>query len=859
MSFETVLGESEFSTIIFENRSSYEADLLAFNELLHADYLFIGVKRANDISVLVGLENNKPLAPINYAKEGSPCEEVLINGAAGYESGIYKHFPDDQILSTLNAEGYLGACILNERNEDIGVLVAIFKQPKHDIRDWLHVFSLQAKLLSTQLQKDFFAKKTAQNMSLIGEISQMSHTGWWEYYPQVEKLIWSDEVYRIHGLPVGSDVNLDNAISFYTPEYASSLKTAFENLLDKHQPYNIECQIIDASNAKRWVSASGRAELHQDGTVKRIFGAFDDITEYKNAVILSEERAKKIQNILNNINDAVFSINTKGFITHCNDVALDMFGYERNELLLQPVEVLMPEPYAASHRRYMRNYLETGVGKIIGVGRQLPAKRKNGDVFQMELSLSETSDLGEKGFIGVIRDISERIEAQDTIYNLAFTDAVTHLRNQQWFHQRFKDLMLRASMNQEYLHILLLDIDNMAQLNARFGFGNGNFAIRKIAENLQSVIGHDYEIFKYGGDSFVVLSNKTYKKDALHKFDRGLVESALLNPRHFDVYIDSVKWSLTASLGSATFSPEGQSFESIINIIEQAVKKAKRSAPFGLCCISEDALHEFDRYLEIKSKLKHAIEFDELSVVLQPQVNQDGEISSFEALVRWHSEELGHVSPGEFIPIAEESSAICEIGDIVLQKSLRILSNFIENGVDTTIAINISARQIMMPEFVKLLLTRVQQFNVPPRMLMLELTETALVVDIELVKQTMLELAEYGFRFSIDDFGTGYSSLAYLKVLPISELKIDKYFVDDIGKNFDRKAGQIVDAIIEMAKALKVSCIAEGVENGAQLDYLVSRGCNKFQGYYFAKPQPEEHWVGAQQNCKLPLGSKSTV
>jgi diguanylate cyclase (GGDEF)-like protein len=470
----------------------------------------------------------------------------------------------------------------------------------------------------------------------------------------------------------------------------------------------------------------------------------------------------------------------------------------------------------------------------------------------MELSLSESFDQGERGFIGVIRDISERIEAQDTIYNLAYTDSVTRLRNQQWFHQRFKDLMLRASLKQEYIHILLLDIDNMAQINTRFGFGNGNYAIRKIAEQLLFVIGHDYEIFKYGGDSFVVLSKKTYIKEDLHKFDANLVESALLSPRHFDIVINSVKWSLTASLGSAIFNPQGQSFESIINVIEQAVKRAKRSAPFGLCHISEDGFKEFDRYLDIKSKLEQAIERDELSIVLQPQVTHDGTVSSFEALVRWYSKELGPVSPSEFIPIAEESYAICEIGDIVLRKTLSVISNFVKSGLKTSIAINISARQIVVPDFINSLLSRVNQYGIPPHMLMLELTETALVVDIELVKETMLELARFGFRFSIDDFGTGYSSLAYLKVLPISELKIDKYFVDDIGKDFDGKAAQIVDAIIEMAKALNVTCIAEGVESEEQLKYLIGKGCEKFQGYYFSRPEPEAHWAGINENTKLP-------
>ena len=852
MSFESVLNESEFSTIVLENRSAYEQDLLGFNELLHADYLFLGVKKADKISVLVGLAHDSPISQIEYDLEGSPCETVLLTGACGYKSDICEHFPDDQTLSELNAQGYLGAGLFNEKNQDIGLLVAIFNTPKHDINEWLQVFSLQAKLFSTQLQKDFFAIKTARNLSLIDEISRMSKTGSWEFYPETEKLIWSSETYRIFGLPVGSAINVQKAINSFAPGYTEELTLAFDNLRFHQQPYDIQCKIIDSSGTIRWVRASGKAELYKNGAVKRLFGAFEDITEYKTALTLNEERAMKIQNILNNINDAVFSIDVKGTITHCNDIALKTFGYTRSELIAQSVEILMPEPYASNHAFYMRKYMETGVGKIIGVGRQLPAKRKNGDIFQMELSLSESFDQGERGFIGVIRDISERIEAQDTIYNLAYTDSVTRLRNQQWFHQRFKDLMLRASLKQEYIHILLLDIDNMAQINTRFGFGNGNYAIRKIAEQLLFVIGHDYEIFKYGGDSFVVLSKKTYIKEDLHKFDANLVESALLSPRHFDIVINSVKWSLTASLGSAIFNPQGQSIESIINVIEQAVKRAKRSAPFGLCHISEDGFKEFDRYLDIKSKLEQAIERDELSIVLQPQVTHDGTVSSFEALVRWYSKELGPVSPSEFIPIAEDSYAICEIGDIVLRKTLSVISNFVKSGLNTSIAINISARQIVVPDFINSLLSRVNQYGIPPHMLMLELTETALVVDIELVKETMLELARFGFRFSIDDFGTGYSSLAYLKVLPISELKIDKYFVDDIGKDFDGKAAQIVDAIIEMAKALNVTCIAEGVESEEQLKYLIGKGCEKFQGYYFSRPEPEAHWAGINENTKLP-------
>ena len=162
------------------------------------------------------------------------------------------------------------------------------------------------------------------------------------------------------------------------------------------------------------------------------------------------------------------------------------------------------------------------------------------------------------------------------------------------------------------------------------------------------------------------------------------------------------------------------------------------------------------------------------------------------------------------------------------------------------VAINISAKQIVLPDFASSLIARINYYGIPSQMLILELTETALVVDIETVKNTMNELANYGFRFSIDDFGTGYSSLAYLKELPISELKIDKIFIDDIDNNSAKKGAPIVDAIIEMARALNVTSIAEGVETQEQVDYLTSKGCNRFQGYYFSKPQFVQHWHNSE-------------
>lgn len=841
-SFKSVFGEEEFTSIVLEHKKDFYDELIAFNNQLMADYLFLGARNSNTVKVLVGVSNNIKLESTEYGLVGSPCEQVLTTGACSYASDVCNTFPHDSALVELNAQAYLGAGIFNEHGEDIGILVAIYKNAQPDIHKFQYTFSVQAKLFAMRIQKDYLEIRTNHNMALLDEVSKISSTGAWEFYPDGDVLYWSPEVYRIHNVAVGQRMTKDKAMAFYTLDSHHRIKKAFSALVENNVPYDDEFQIVDSSGSTKWVRTSGKGEYDSQGKLKRYFGAFEDITEYKKTVSISEERARRIQNILNSINDAVISIDVNGTIKHCNDVAQRMFGYNYDELVSMPVEILMPEPYAINHKKYMKYYEQTGNAKIIGVGRQLPAKRKNGSIFQMELSLSESSDLGEKRYVGVIRDISERIEAQDAIYNLAYTDPVTHLRNSQWFQKEFQDLMVRSATRNDYVHVLLLNMDNMAQFNTRLGFSNGNKALQVIAEKLLFIIGQDYDIYKYSGDSFIVLSKKTYGKKDVYRFDPGLIENALLNPRHYEVKIDKNNFSLSASLGSAIFNPAEQTLESVINVLEHAVKLAKKSAPFGLCHISGDGIEEFDRYLAIKEKLKLAIQRDELSLALQPQVDQEGYLTSFEALVRWQSPELGWVSPGDFIPIAEESHIICDIGEVVLDKTLLVLKEFIAKGIDASIAINISARQIILPDFASSLLARVKKHGIPPQMLVLELTETALVVDIQLVKQTMLELAKFGFRFSVDDFGTGYSSLAYLKELPITELKIDKFFVDDICEENSGKASQIVDAIIEMSKALGVTCVAEGVETESQLSYLAQRGCDRFQGYYFSKPLPVSHW-----------------
>lgn len=631
-------------------------------------------------------------------------------------------------------------------------------------------------------------------------------------------------------------------MGFYAPQSQEKIKRAFHDLTTNLEAYDLELAFTDAGGNAKWVRTTGNSEVDQQGKLVRVYGTFEDVTEARLISARLKEHSETLENILNNLNDAVITINCEGQIRQCNEVAVRLFGYDKNELIGANVAMLMPQPYAMKHDSYMQHYKATGEAKIIGVGRQLPARRKNGDVFQMELSLTESVEKGEKQYIGLVRDITERLEAQDAIYNLAFTDNVTQLRNSQWFEREAKELMFEAMRKNHCIYAVLLDVDKMASFNQRFGFNAGDKALKQIADKLQTVIGNEYAIFKFDADAFIILSRRTACKSDTSAFGAHLLESALLNAKNYKIQIGDARHTLSCSAGSAIFDPSEHSFETMLIVLEHALRNAKKSAPFGLCHLAKDGIREYDKFVALQEKVHSVVKNGELGLAFQPQFNVSGNVVAFEALVRWHSPDFGWVSPADFIPIAEENGAIYVIGEWVVSRACDALNELITMGIQTTVAINISAMQIVIPEFSLFLIRTLKEKNIPPQLLLLELTETALVSDMTLVRNTMHELAELGFRFSIDDFGTGYSSLAYLKELPIAELKVDKYFVDDIDDDSDKAEFVIVDAIINIAKALGVQCVAEGVENEVQRNYLSRIGCDIFQGYQFSKPLLDEEW-----------------
>lgn len=842
--YENRISRESVRRLLESNLELLKSRLLKLNDAARCDLLFVATldNKLTAASSVIVISGKKRIDNFQYDLEGSPCHRVLTGKACAIPNNVSEAYPNDDALKNIAAQGYIGVPIFDSQGQSVAILVGIYQRPEPKSPDFLYIFELVAENTGQLIERTFFESKSRSRLALLKEVEQISDTGAWEYHVSTDNLYWSEEVYSIHALTPQIQITTDSAMAFYTEDARPKIKVAFYQALKSGAPYSLELTIVDAKGEKKWVRTSGKVVKNQRGDVERVYGAIEDITAEKTLLFDATQKSTRLQSILDNLNDAVITINTSGIIEHTNAVALDMFGYTDSELKGQNVKILMPEPYASKHDQYLHHYALTGKAKIIGVGRQLPGKRKNGEVFQMELSLTKAVCNEQTEYIGIIRDISERIKARDTIYNLAYTDSISGLKNKRWLEKECKDLLARAKVQGHYIYAALIDIDKMAQFNLQHGFENGDRAIKQIAMALSENIARGSRLYKNGADSFVLLNLSTRTKVHSDEFNCQKVESALLNKTNFVVRLGENTFSMSASLGSCICEAANHNFETIMDTLEHALRQAKQKKPLGAFFVDEAGLLAYERFKRIRQLLDTVTQSGELNIVLQPQYNSDGNIKASEALIRWQSAELGFVSPADFIPIAEETNDIIEIGDWVLEQVCEVLTETQKKGIETRIAVNISGKQIVAPDFERKLIKLIQRYNVSPASLMLELTETTLVSDIELVKQVMGSITEKGFQFSIDDFGTGYSSLSYLKELPISELKIDKYFVDDILARNDHSAGKIVNLVIDMAKALGVQCVAEGVETVQQVDFLSHRGCDLYQGYYFSKPLNKDDW-----------------
>ncbi len=461
---------------------------------------------------------------------------------------------------------------------------------------------------------------------------------------------------------------------------------------------------------------------------------------------------------------------------------------------------------------------------------------------------------------GILLDISQRKEAESEIQHLAFYDPLTGLPNRRLWLDRLHKLVDASPHSVEQGAVVFIDLDNFKTLNDTHGHDMGDLLLKEAAYRLQSAVRKNDLVARLGGDEFVVLLKGGRETAEVFRRNVEMVAEKIRAAMDKPYRLRGNEHHSTASLGIYIFDTAVDSVSDMLKRADLAMYQSKAAGRNAICFFAPEMQDTLSRRAVLEASLRTALRRQQFLLYYQPQVNDEGKLLGFEALLRWQHPELGLLPPGEFIQLAEETGLIVPIGMWAIDRACRQLAVWADEPAHQalTLSVNVSARQFMHEQFVDHVLEVVRRHRINPRHLTLELTESLLVDHVNEVILKMKTLKASGIGFSLDDFGTGFSSLSYLRRLPLNELKIDHSFFRNL-LTIETDAA-IVRTIVVLAQSLKLDLIAEGVEDERQRDFLASHGCHAYQGYLFAAPMDEESMQRyLQQASPLPPTTRTEL
>ena len=662
----------------------------------------------------------------------------------------------------------------------------------------------------------------------LAEAQRIAHIGSWEWDLASDVLSWSDEMYRIWGVEPGQFKPTYLAVlGSVHDDDRDAVRSAIGGCLVTHKSSAVDHRILRPGGEVRWISSQGVPEVDETGKLQRLRGTAQDITDRRRV-------EEQFRDLLETAPDGIVIVDGDGRIVLVNRQTEKLFGWTRDHLIGQSVETLLPERFRARHLIHRQGYSGSDLQlRPMGADLDLYARRADGTEFPVEISLSPLRTEQGLWVSAAVRDVSERKQAQVELAHQAVHDALTGLPNRVLVAERLDQALARSSRNGSEVAVLFIDLDRFKLINDSRGHAAGDDLLVTVADRLRRVVRTGDVVARFGGDEFVVVC-----EGQTAAFESALVAERILEVLRDPVVIDGQEIFLSASVGIAVADGTGGS-DSLLRDADAAMYRAKAKGRSRSEFFDATMRTEAIEHLETQSALHRAIERDELRVFYQPVVDLGtGAVTGVEALVRWQHPQHGLVSPASFIPLAEETGLIVPIGTWVLRETTAQLARWRDHhwGRELTANVNLAARQLRQPDLVPALMSALLDGGLDPGALCLELTETTFMEDAGTHRETLAGIRDLGVSLAIDDFGTGYSSLTYLKRFPVSVLKIDQAFVRGLGQDASDTA--IVKSVIDLAHALGLVVVAEGVETGAQVAHLRELGCDLAQGYFFARPQP---------------------
>jgi diguanylate cyclase (GGDEF)-like protein/PAS domain S-box-containing protein len=654
----------------------------------------------------------------------------------------------------------------------------------------------------------------------------------WDYDIQKKKLFISNKWQELVGYEEKDlAYSIKNWRKYLHPNDRVTVFKELNETIEGKRKYLDNVHRIQHSNGSWiWIHLTGKVKFDTDGKPIRIIGTHRDITQKK---ILRLEIAQQAK-IIEQIHDSVISVDLEGKILSWNRGSEHLLGYTAKEIIGKDITMIFTQEKKENVYALM-DILKKGEDQHL----EVKMLKKSKKVIVADLSLSTLrNEQGEIiGMIGYAQDITQRVEAQEQLLKQkevlqyhANYDALTKLPNRFLFQNRLKEALPRAKRNNKSMALFFIDLDHFKEINDTLGHEMGDEVLKEASKRLKSVIREVDTLARLGGDEFTVIL-----EDLIQKSDISAIAQKITHILSSVMHIDGHELYISSSIGISVFPDDATNTKDLIRYADAAMYRAKENGRNNFQYYSKDMIELASQRLEIEIDLHEGLKEKHFIVHYQPQM--DGKRDQFlgmEALVRWEHPQKGILFPRQFLDVAIDTNLILELDKYVMRTAMLQFASWYKQGLyPGRLALNISMKQLYEKNFLEEFTMMLEETQCKPQWIELELTENQMMKDPDSIRHILAKLKTLGIMLTIDDFGIGYTSLNHLKTLPISKIKIDRSFINNIPE--DKKDVSIVKSIISLAKNLNLDVIAEGISTEIQKDFIVEQGCCFIQGYYYSK------------------------
>ncbi|MEO5332776.1 MAG: EAL domain-containing protein [Magnetococcus sp. YQC-5] len=745
---------------------------------------------------------------------------ILRTGQAGQA-------PEPQVITEYDINDYRDKSDLTSQKLITAVTVAL--------RAWRDLKTIEHLVNSLSRERESLARAQA-----------IAHLGNWDWDITQDCMTCSEEAKRIAGLSSDRDHHgvLATFLAISHPDDRAKVAQNIQQAIKNKTSFEFDHRVQHADGSVRWVHELGEVYQNDLGIPVRIVGTMHDLTAlrtvehqlqiattvFEGAMEEAEERVLLTAKVFENAVEGVLITDSQGRIQSINPAFTVITGYTIEEVAGKTPSIIQSGMHDA-------DFYDTMWKDILGTSGawrgEIWNRRKNGEAHPVWETITAIRDKTESiiHFVAIFQDLTAIKRSEEALLFRTYHDSLTGLPNRVLFQDRLRQAIGQAGRNDDKVLTLMFDLDWFKHVNNSLGHTVGDHLLQAVAERLKHFIREGDTVSRFGGDSFGFVM-----REIRNLQDAGVVVRKLADALSKPFQIDGHDIFITASIGITMYPNDGEEADQLIRNADMAVARAKLAGRNNYQYYAPTMAAEAEHRLMLENNLRQGLERQEFLLYYQPKVDfHSGRIIGMEALVRWSHPQQGMISPGEFIPVAEESGLIMPLGAWVLATACHQTQLWRESGFPKLkVAVNLSIRQFRQAGLVQEVQAAITASRLPPENLELEVTESLMMESLDDIVACLNQLKAQGLSIAVDDFGVGHSSLTYLKKLPIDVLKIDQSFVRDLTLDSDDAA--IVSAILALGKSLRLKVVAEGVETLDQLEFLRREGCDSFQGFFFSRP-----------------------